>query len=107
MRWSDGTAARVSADGSEEVDYSSYSRMQGLASSFKIELHHTYLSSDFIPHARRPQGLKTVRGPVLYRYGHLGDNIAPCTAGPGLRSSSGWPLAAFNTRTGDTFRRSI
>jgi hypothetical protein len=58
---------------------------------------------------------ESVRGTVFYclllscvsHYGHLADSVAPCAACPGLRGSSGWPLAAFNTRTGESFRRPI
>jgi hypothetical protein len=57
----------------------------------------------------------SVRGPVFYylllscasHYGHMADSVASCAARPGLRGSSGWQLAASNTRTGDPFRRPI
>src|SRR6266567_6099492 len=57
----------------------------------------------------------SVRGPVFYcllhsrvsHYGHMADSVAPCAARQGLRGCSGWPLATFNTRTGDSFRRPI
>jgi hypothetical protein len=57
----------------------------------------------------------SVRGPVFHcllvsrvsHYGHMADSVAPCATRPGLRGSPGWPLAAFNTRTGDSFRRPI
>ena len=67
-------------------------------------------------HARPPQGLKICEGssfchPVLRRvshHGHLADSVAPFAAHPGgLRGLSGEPLAAFNTRIGDSLERPI
>jgi hypothetical protein len=77
--------------------------------------HISLPSPDFITHARRPQGLKICEGPVFYcpllgpvsHHGHFVDSVTPYEARPGLRGPSGRPLPAFNTRTGDSFRRPI
>jgi hypothetical protein len=101
----------VSTNGFEVVDY---------ARGFNLELY-PHLSPGYIS---LPISLlmlvvrkasNSVRGPVFYylllscasHYGHMADSVAPCAARPGLRGSSGWQLAASNTRTGDPFRRPI
>src|SRR5713226_2849316 len=93
--------AEVSA--SKVLDYAMGSTSTNCTPTSLFRFHSSCSSSS----ARSsPIFYHPVFGRISY-YGHLADSVAPCAAHPGLGVSSGWSLAAFNTRTGDSLRWSI